>query len=137
MPVSLGGGQAVSGGRTVTVRTRDHGPVTLTCPAWCRTDHTAGPVEYRADVTHRGPDLSLALPGRRGPDEWLYVCVDQAPLSAYDPALGVVVEVGGVSVRYAPEGLRALADVLAAQLAEVRAFADRVERLVSDSGVSS
>lgn len=123
--------------RTVTVPTRDHGPVTLVCPDWCTADHTAGPVEYRADLSHRGPKLSLTVPSRRGRVEWLFACVDQAPFSAYDRTVAVVVELGDSSNRYTPASLRALVDDLAVQLDQVRAYADHIENTMTNWGEPS
>ncbi|WP_155058814.1 DUF6907 domain-containing protein [Streptomyces blattellae] len=111
----------MSGRRTVTVHTRDHGPVTITCPEWCSVDHTAGPVQHRADVAHTGLELSLTVPSAHGPSEWLYVCLDVGEFSEHDRSIGVVLEVGGASVRVTPARLRALADRLTAQLGQVRA----------------
>jgi hypothetical protein len=127
----------VSVRRTVTVPTLDHGPVTLTCPAWCTVDHAIGPVDYRADVTHRGPELSLTVPSRHGPAEWLHACVDQAPFSAYDRTVTVVVALGGESARHTPASLRVYADTLAVQLDQVRAYADHIEHIVNGWGVPS
>ncbi|MFJ7229799.1 DUF6907 domain-containing protein [Streptomyces tendae] len=48
--------------RTVTVRTIDHGDVTVTCPDWCTTQHQDG--GYRADVFHQGEPVVLRFHGR-------------------------------------------------------------------------
>lgn len=48
--------------RTVTIHTLDHGDVTVTCPAWCTTQHE--PNGYRADILHSGPDVALVFHGR-------------------------------------------------------------------------
>lgn len=118
----------MSAGRTVTVHTLDHGPVTVPEPTWCR-GHDQGAPQYRADVTHTGPSLSLTAPSRRGPVEWLHAVVDAAPYSARERDVAVVVELGGGSYRYDVEALRMLADDLTAQLQEIRAFADTLAAL--------
>ncbi len=51
----------MTGGRTVTVPTLDHGPVTLPCPRWCVEPHTTP--EYRADISHTGPAESFTFGG--------------------------------------------------------------------------
>ncbi|MCH0539889.1 hypothetical protein I3F58_10010 [Streptomyces sp. MUM 203J] len=112
----------MSAPRTVTVHNLDHGPTTVPEPTRCR-GHDDGAPQYPADVIHTGPPLSLATPSWRGPAKWLHAVVDAAPHSARERDM-VVVELGGGSYRYSPEGLRELADDLTAQLHEVRAFAD-------------
>lgn len=123
--------------RTVTVSTRDHGPATLACPEWCAVGHSAGPVRCQADVAHTGLELPLTVPSPRSPAKWLHACVDVGPLSTRDRAVGVVVEIGDALYRLAPASLRVLVDSLAAQLGEVRAYADRVECVVTGWGVPS
>ncbi|WP_236238814.1 hypothetical protein [Streptomyces sp. CC228A] len=117
----------------MTVHTLDHGPVTVPEPDWCR-GHDQGAPQYRADVTHTGPSLSLTAPSRRGPVEWLHAVVDAAPYSARERDVAVVVELGGGSYRYSPEGLRELADDLTAQLQEIRAFADTLAAIRANEG---
>ncbi|MFE9391211.1 DUF6907 domain-containing protein [Streptomyces sp. NPDC006784] len=51
--------------RTATVHTADHGPVTLTCPPWCRTDHTQQDGNHRADLVHEGADVPFVYAGHR------------------------------------------------------------------------
>ncbi|MET9479858.1 hypothetical protein [Streptomyces sp. NPDC006638] len=48
--------------RTITLQTLDHGPITITCPAWC-TGHP-GPPEFRVDTTHSGPSHVGTFRGR-------------------------------------------------------------------------
>ncbi|MEH0423145.1 DUF6907 domain-containing protein [Streptomyces sp. B21-083] len=49
--------------RIVTLPTVDYGDVTVTCPAWCigHPNHKAD--DYRADILHQGPDVTLAFHG--------------------------------------------------------------------------
>ncbi|WP_327169224.1 DUF6907 domain-containing protein [Streptomyces subrutilus] len=44
----------MTGARTVTVPTLDHGDVTLPEPSWC-AGHPEGPTEARVDVHHAAP----------------------------------------------------------------------------------
>jgi len=49
--------------RTITLRTADHGDVTLTCPAWCSGHPDHRPDSYRADILHAGEDVALVFRG--------------------------------------------------------------------------
>ncbi|MGA5108688.1 DUF6907 domain-containing protein [Streptomyces pseudogriseolus] len=49
--------------RTITLRTADHGPVTIPEPSWC-VSHETLPGDLRADIVHLGPDAVLKFRGR-------------------------------------------------------------------------
>ncbi|WP_415947747.1 DUF6907 domain-containing protein [Streptomyces sp. KLOTTS4A1] len=114
--------------RAVTVPTRDHGPVILTCPAWCTTDHTAEPVHYRADLAHSGQHLTATVPFMPGQLPWLVISAEWAPHAEFTgPHPYLAVDLGGYTRRHTPTTLLALVDILATQLDEVRAYAHRLE----------
>jgi hypothetical protein len=114
----------VSGPRTVTVHTRDHGPVTITCPAWCSGAHDDG--GFRVDIDHTGPlhrfmwhDYELGIAE-----------LAQAPFGRRRD-LRASIDLGEVVQALEPDELRDLAahlihhagqlHALAAQLADLRA----------------
>ncbi|WP_215456648.1 hypothetical protein [Streptomyces sp. ATCC 21386] len=71
--------------RTVTLPTIDHGPVTLTCPAWCRGHADHRPDTHRSDILHIGPAVTLTFHGA----EVVIACIVQAPCATIDtPGLG-------------------------------------------------
>lgn len=47
--------------RTVTIQTRDHGPVTVPEPTWCTEDHARGEA-YREDVVHTAENVWMKVP---------------------------------------------------------------------------
>jgi hypothetical protein len=53
----------VNAPRTITLPTIDHGPVTLTCPAWCVGHPDHRPDTHRVDILHKGPDVTLTFRG--------------------------------------------------------------------------
>lgn len=102
--------------RTVTVRTVDHGDVTLTCPAWC-TGH-AGPAPSRVDISHTGPWTALEIPTPRGPMVHLDVALETRPFTDRPADRGPHL---WVSTQGGAEGLPMLpgdVDLLAAALVE-------------------
>jgi len=114
----------VSEPRTVTVRTVDHGDVTVTCPAWCRAEHEDG--GYRADILHSGPDTVLVFHGHAIGDASLV----QSP---YAERLGRTV---GVSVSLLgqtldPTGLYDFAATLDAHADRLRDLADQLAALLA------
>ncbi|MFH8369174.1 DUF6907 domain-containing protein [Streptomyces sp. NPDC018031] len=109
--------------RTVTVHTRDHGPVTLFEPPWCLGQHRDG--EYRADLVHEGQETALRAPVPAGG----HVTVMTAALVAYPHATArgteptVAVELSGDWYHYAPAGLDQLAAAAVVHATELRALA--------------
>lgn len=51
--------------RTITVNTRDFGPVTFTEPSWCVVAHTDG--GFRADIAHSSAEQTRHVPTSLGP----------------------------------------------------------------------
>ncbi|MGW1892126.1 DUF6907 domain-containing protein [Streptomyces sp. NPDC002004] len=120
----------MTGPRTVTVPTIDHGDVTITCPSWCVGHQDDAPL-YRVDITHVGPDESLALPTSRGPATHLITTLEQRPFTERPPGIGTFVNVFIDSDWYptGPIGLDAMADALVEHAAELRARARRLSAL--------
>ncbi|MEU1556929.1 hypothetical protein ABZ517_30110 [Streptomyces scabiei] len=65
--------------RTVTLATVDHGDVTVPEPAWCAGHDDHVPV-HRSDLTHYGPETTLAF---RGTVLHRFL-IGQAPYAALD-----------------------------------------------------
>lgn len=100
-------------GRTITVNTGDHGPVTLVEPVWCTGEHP--PVAYRADVEHQGQDVELtAQTACHGLARVALASLYQRPFSTHGTRAPVVtVEFDG-DHEYDAESLADLADKLVA-----------------------
>ncbi|CBG71895.1 hypothetical protein SCAB_48441 [Streptomyces scabiei 87.22] len=71
--------------RLITLPTLDHGPVTLTCPAWCVGHHDHRPDTHRADILHKGPDVRFDFLG----EEVISAGLAQSPFATLvTPGLG-------------------------------------------------
>lgn len=100
---------------TITVRTRDHGPVVTRCPDWC-TSHGHPDGGFRADIYHCGPKTTITVQTPRGLVELVALYLNQTPF-ATDPdarAVAIItVLADGDSWATDPDG----ADWLASELA--------------------
>jgi hypothetical protein len=117
--------------RTVTLATADHGPVTLTCPAWCAGHQDHDPEAARADILHSGPDTELAFHGA----ELFTACLVQSPYAtSTNPALGG--RTPGVSVfpparTLTPVDLYSLAAALDGYADQLRGLADQLAAILA------
>ncbi|MFI8106271.1 DUF6907 domain-containing protein [Streptomyces sp. NPDC086023] len=109
--------------RTVVVPTLDHGPVTLTCPAWCVEPHTTP--EHRADISHTGPEHRFAFGGTP-------LLVAMLSADPFGPArrrpTALYVEQQDFARILDPDGLRQLATAYTVQ-------ASRLQTLAADLAV--
>ncbi|NEA67532.1 hypothetical protein [Streptomyces sp. SID12488] len=116
--------------RTITLPTADHGPVTVTCPAWCIGHPNHRPDYQRADILHKGPDVNLAFHGT----EVIASCLAQSPYATPgDPSLGG--RTPGVSVyppgrTLTPVQLYSLAAALDGYADRLRDLADQLHTLL-------
>lgn len=78
--------------RTHTIRTLDHGDVTITCPPWCTGEHEQD--GYRIDIAHYGREHTLTLPVHRGHAEVMLVALEQRPFADRWPGTEPFVSVG-------------------------------------------
>ena len=115
----------MTGPRTVTVHTLDHGPVTLTCPAWCTGVHDDD--VHRADVSHDGTEHVIAPAGR----EILRALLTQAPYSGSNRRPGLYVDVADLSGIRTPAEVEQLADDLTAAAVQLRALARELAALLA------
>jgi hypothetical protein len=117
--------------RTITLPTEDHGDVTLPCPAWCigHADHR--PDSYRADILHKGPDITLTFRAA----EVITAGLTQSPYATPGtPELGG--QTVGVSVyppgrTLAPVGLYELAAFLDSYADRLRDLADQLDTILT------
>jgi hypothetical protein len=119
-PTPLAGAEGAAA-RMVTVQTVDRGPVVLPEPAWCVGRHPDG--EYRADLTHDGPDVSLTVETEGGAVELLTLLLTQSPFAARPEYRRptVAVRLGGDYHRFRDQAaLNALADSLAGHAEQLR-----------------
>ncbi|MCX4824865.1 hypothetical protein OG883_34435 [Streptomyces sp. NBC_01142] len=97
----------MSPGRTVTVQTSDHGPVTLPESSWCTGVHPAGGA--RSDISHNGQPLEVFLEGEVLASgqlcQWPYSILGRVPF--------VAVEFAGGEHEYDQDDLQQLAARLA------------------------
>jgi hypothetical protein len=78
--------------RLITIRTLDHGPVTLPCPPWCTgLTHEDGCV--RSDICHLGPATVITVNSPTGPRELFSMFLSQWPFGLNQPGSGVHVAV--------------------------------------------
>lgn len=128
----------MTGQRTVTVQTRDHGAVTVPEPEWCTGVGHEVVGDYRADISHYGPDEAVTVGGPTGPRELLTLILAQHLESGSDrwpgTALHVAVHLAdGLHHAYDIAGLDRLADDIVEAAQQVRAAARRLAA-VQDGG---
>ncbi|MEW2083498.1 hypothetical protein [Streptomyces sp. NPDC005283] len=114
----------VAAAGTVTVQTTDHGPVTLSCPAWCTGQyHQQGGA--RVDITHTGPDEEILAPAPGGDAVLIRAALESQPftLSPRADQVLMAVEIDGESIAFAPSDLERLADGLESAAPKVRQLA--------------
>ncbi|WP_060179544.1 DUF6907 domain-containing protein [Streptomyces sp. IMTB 1903] len=110
----------MTGARTVTVHTLDHGRVTIPEPAWC-TGHD-GPPDGLVDVHHTGPEHLVQYGGGTA----LRAELVAFPYGETPVPVSVHVELHIPDVTLDPPGLEGLAVVLDEQAAELRRLALRL-----------
>ncbi|WP_406489004.1 DUF6907 domain-containing protein [Streptomyces phaeochromogenes] len=120
--------------RTVTLPTRDHGDVTLPCPSWCAGHADHRPYNYRADILHQGPDVTLTFRGHHIADASLvqspFTETDVPELSSRTP--GVSVSIIGRTLD--PAGLYSLAASLDGYADQLRDTADQLSTILAGGG---
>jgi hypothetical protein len=115
-----------------TVRTIDHGTVTVVCPPWCTGGHEDG--GHRADIHHSGPDIVLAFHGA----ELFTACLVQSPYATpTNPELGgptTGVSVYPLALTLDPVQLYDLAASLDGYADQLRDLADQLTTLLGGEG---
>jgi uncharacterized protein DUF6907 len=113
--------------RTITLHTEDHGPVTVTCPAWCIAEHAQD--GYRADILHSGPDVALVFRGHDIGDASLV----ESPFAEL-PGGGLGVSVSMLGETLDPVGLYDFAAVLVEHAAGLRHLARELAMFLAGGG---
>ncbi|MFJ6438163.1 DUF6907 domain-containing protein [Streptomyces sp. NPDC091416] len=104
--------------RTVTVPTLDCGDVTVPEPGWC-VGHDGEPVNALCDLGHRGTEHFLGTD-----DQAVFVAqLSQYPHGSGPRDIHLYIEAVTDAASLAPEGVEALATVLAAASAQLRPLA--------------
>lgn len=116
----------MSGPRTVTVHTADHGDVTLPEPTWCLGEHAEQNGGHRADISHDGPEMALEFEGRELLSAGL-VAYPFAERLARGPVAAV--DLGGDWHSLDADGLRALAARLVVHAGRLRDLASELAAL--------
>jgi len=120
----------MSAPRTVTLPTIDHGDVTLPEPSWC-IGHADDRPDHRADILHRGPDVTLTFRGHHITD----ACLVQSPFSTVDiPELGSStpgVSISVIARTLDPAGLYDLAAALDGYADRLRGLADELTEILA------
>ncbi|QKV94237.1 hypothetical protein HUT19_22790 [Streptomyces sp. NA02950] len=125
----------MSAPRTVTVQTRDHGAVTLTCPPWCTARHEDG--GYRVDLFHEGPETGLTLGTSRGTVYLMPAFLEQRPFTEQrEPGRRPFVNVGldGDFYPSDPAQLHGIAESLIRHGAQLHALAGHLAALLREEG---
>lgn len=119
----------MTGRRTVTVPTIDHGLLPLNCPAWCAGHDTRLP-QYRADLSHTGPERAFRFDG----DELFRAMLTQYPFGSGSRETGLYVEESGFARTLDPASLRQLAATLAVHAAHLRILAEQLDAILHGGG---
>lgn len=117
--------------RTVTVLTKDHGPVTVSEPVWCIGDHANQQGGYRTDIIHDGRETAAWFRGHEilpvGLVAW--PCAERAPKGPF-----MSVYMGSDHVHCLPADLDELAAVLVEHAATLRRHARELSVLLGAEG---
>ncbi|MER6199831.1 hypothetical protein ABT234_20980 [Streptomyces sp. NPDC001586] len=111
----------MTGSRTVTVHTLDHGAITIPEPVWC-AGHADLSAEYRDDVHHSGPEHVVDYDGQAV----LTAELVEFPFGMRPIPASVHVDIVIPGATLDPPALEALAAVLVEQAAELRQLALRL-----------
>ncbi|GGV06323.1 hypothetical protein GCM10010495_18080 [Kitasatospora herbaricolor] len=125
----------MSAGRTVTVHTSDHGPVTAPEPAWCTGRHEDG--LHLVDLSHDGPETVLTVGAEHGDVGVMRLFLTRSPYSGRpeNRRTSLVVEIGGDCHRFRDDtALYALADTLAGHAVELRILARQLALILRVEG---
>ncbi|GKQ38901.1 DUF6907 domain-containing protein [Streptomyces sp. A012304] len=100
-------------------------------PSWC-VGHRDDRAQYKADITHNGPEISARIDTRRGPTDFLTAWISQAPYSVLtpEPLPVLAIEVGGDILNCEDTAdVRAFANLVRAHLDVLEQLAVELERI--------
>ncbi|MFD0224810.1 DUF6907 domain-containing protein [Streptomyces hirsutus] len=120
--------------RTVALPTVDHGDVTLPEPSWRLGHHDHQPTDQRADILHRGPDVTLTFRGHHITDAGLvqspFSTVDVPGLCSSTPGISVSIIARPLDAR----GIYELAAALDTYADRLRTLADQLLVIAAEDG---
>ena len=117
----------MSAPRTVTIRTADHGDVTVTEPDWCTADHAYE--QYREDIEHSGAVTHLVISTEcHGPVAAMPVGFVWRPFSPTDNRITAAIELDAWH-EFDPAGLDRAAAALVEHAATLRVYARQLSTL--------
>lgn len=117
----------MTGPRTITIPTADHGDVQVTEPDWCTADHAYE--QYREDIEHSGAVTHLVIPTEcHGLVRTLPVGFVWRPFSPTDTLINAAIEVGDWH-EFDPAGLDRAAAALIEHAATLRVYARELSTL--------
>lgn len=119
----------MTGQRPVTVPTIDHGPLSLTCPAWCAGHDTRVP-QYQADLSHNGAEHAFRFDG----DQLFMAMLTQYPYGSGSREPGLYIEQTGFGRALDPAQLRQLAATLTVHAVHLRTLASQLDELLAGGG---
>jgi len=103
-------------------------------PAWCVAPHEGA--QYKADITHNGPEVSASVEVRRGLARFLTAWISQAPHSelAPEPLPLLAIEVGGDIINCDPDEVRDFTNLVRAHCNVLDQLARELERVRESEG---
>jgi hypothetical protein len=114
--------------RTVTVNVLVTKPLEIEEPAWC-AGHRDDRSEFKADVTHHGPEHVLEAEGF----PLFRAMLVQAPYSQHAPSVpSLYVEQLDLTGSYTPDEVEELADALVEAAARLRALGRELDALLEE-----
>jgi hypothetical protein len=120
--------------RTVHVNVFVTKPLEIEEPEWC-VGHAADHAQYKADITHNGPEISARIDTRHGTAEFLTAWISHAPYSdlAPEPLPLLAIEVGGDILNCDPDGVHSFTQLVRAHCDVLDQLAIELQR-VRDGG---
>jgi hypothetical protein len=115
--------------RTAVVNIFVTKPLEIDEPDWC-AGHPDQRAEYKADISHDGPEHVMDSGGR----EVFRAFLTQAPFSTVDRTVGLHVEVANLSGTHTPAEVEQLADDLTTAAVRLRALGRELARILDGGG---
>jgi hypothetical protein len=112
--------------RTAIVNVFVHKPLEIEEPAWC-AGHADQRAEYKVDISHDGPEHSIATDGR----QMFKAFLTQAPFSTVDRTIGLYVEPHLEAHTCTPAEVAQLADDLEAAAEQLRALGRQLTEVLA------
>jgi hypothetical protein len=112
--------------RTAIVNVFVHKPLEIEEPAWC-AGHADQRAEYKVDISHDGPEHSIATDGR----QMFKAFLTQAPFSNVDRSIGLYVEPTFKPHTCTPAEVEQLADDLEAAATQLRELGQQLAAILA------